>query len=632
MAQPLNTPTPPITGGMAPPAPGSPGSPFNADGTPRFPDTPGAEVIQPPHWQRWWHYNRDGFLNLSALLAGRDTRSYSPVGQAGGVPEPALAISPLLQKVLLAGGETQLMRGSLLALAQMPLAESDDDKLPLSFATRHFLKDAFPATKEAAVLAMGIAGNPADLGDLIGLMSSNARGLELVDDERVDPRTRSFAAYSLALFAQRTSDDAAKEQIGRALLETLVTDDRATFELHNALIVSLGLVPLPACDGTDSATGPQIGEPDAHLCVGIQLGTLTNYFKDEANYAALRAHVAPSLARLAISGLPEYKVEIAELLLEAVDSRSKAESEIQEGAVIGLGILADADSDSIDKAMRQSLLRLAQKEDGLTGRLAMISLARAIARPGTNRPSSGLEKNLAWLEREVGKNQGERDSWAALALSVMAHDMNQNGIAVPEEVPSVMRAALKRAKSAPLATSLCVGLGLLRDRDSEQVLRERFLADESPDVRGAAALALGLLEATDSASRLRKALENPDEDPGVVRQAAIALRLIGDHEAATALLARLEKCEDVKVKASLVSTLGILHDQRALPAISAIVLDPEAEDELRGVAAFALAELANRRPRSWSEPLSTNVNYGVLSWTLESPFEDGSGVLDMRWW
>jgi len=315
-----------------------------------------------------------------------------------------------------------------------------------------------------------------------------------------------------------------------------------------------------------------------------------------------------------------------------LNARSDAEPEIQEGAVIGLGILGDGDSDTIDKAIRQTLLRLAQKDDDLTGRLAMVSLARAIARPGTNRPSSGLDKNLAWLEREVGKDEGERDSWAALALSVMAHDMTQAGVAVPDGVPSLMRAALKRAKNAPLATSLCVGLGLLRDRDSEEVLRERFLADESADVRGAAALALGLLEANDSARGLRKALDNPDEDPGVVRQAAIALRLIGDHEAATALLVRLEKSEDVKVRSSLVSTLGILHDQRAVPAISAIVVDPEADDELRGVAAFALAELANRRPRSWSEPLSSNVNYAALSWTLESPFGDGSGLLDMRWW
>jgi len=588
-------------------------------------------VLQPPHWQRWWHYNRDGFLNLSALLAGRDTRSYASANQAG-EPEPATKISPLLQKVLLEGGDTQMMRGSLLALAQMPIASTDKDKLPLSFATHHFLKGDHPATKEAAVLAMGISANPAELDDLLGLLRSNEHGITLVDDDRVDPRTRSFAAYSLALFAQRTQDEAARERIGRALLEVIVTDDHATFELHNAIIVALGLVPLPPCDGTDSATGPQIGEPDAHLCIGIELGTLMNYFKDDKNYAALRAHVAPSLARLAAGGLPEYKEQVAGVLLEALGSRSKAEPEIQEGAVIGLGILTDSDSDATDKQSRQTLLRLAQKDETLTGRLAMMSLARACARPGTNRPQSGLAKNLQWLEREVGKSEGQRDSWAAMALSVMAHDMNEYGVEVPAEVPALMRASLKRAKSPELATSLAVGLGLLRDRESEEVLRERFLADESNTVRGAAALALGLLEATDSASGLRKVLDDPDEDPGVVRQAAIALRLIGDHEAATSLLTRLENCEDDDVKATLVSTLGILHDQRAVPAISAIIMDSEADDELRGVAAFALAELANRRPRSWSEPLSTNLNYAALSWTLESPFEDGSGVLDMRWW
>lgn len=627
----MNPPVPPITGGAQPPPPGSPGSPFNADGTPRFPDTPDAVVVSPPHWQRWWHYNRDSFLNLSALLAGRDTQSYASAGQAGR-PEPATKISPLLQKVLLEGGDTQMMRGSLLALAQMPIPTGKNDKLPLSFAAHHFLKGEHPPTKEAAVLAMGIAADPATLDDLLGLLLSNEHGVELVDDLSVDPRTRSFAAYALALFAQRTEDEAARERIGRAMLETLVTDDHATFELHNALIVSLGLVPLPPCDGTDSATGPQIGEEGAHMCIGIELGTLMNYFKDEENYAALRAHVAPSLARLAAVGLPEYKEEVAKVMFESLESRSTDDPEIKEGVVIGLGMLADCDSDATDKRARQLLLKLAQKDDTLTGRLAMVSLARVCARPGTNRPQSGLDKNLKWIERELGKPEGMRDSWAALSLAVMAHDMGENGVEVPAEIPAVMRATLKRAKNAELSTSLAVGLGLLRDLGSEEVLRERFLADEDDSVRGAAALALGLLEAKDSAGGLRKALDNPDEDPGVVRQVAIALRLLGDREAAPALLARLDKCEDDSEKETLVSTLGILHDQRAVPAISSIITDDEADDELRGVAAFALAELANRRPRSWSEPLSSNLNYGALSWTLESPFEDGSGVLDMRWW
>ncbi len=117
-----------------------------------------------------------------------------------------------------------------------------------------------------------------------------------------------------------------------------------------------------------------------------------------------------------------------------------------------------------------------------------------------------------------------------------------------------------------------------------------------------------------------------------MRQSAIALRLMGDTSTTTALLERLGTAEELEEKATIVSTLGILHDPRAVPAVSSILGDEEEDDELRGVAAFALAELADRSAESWSEPLSADLTYSILSWTLESPFGDGSGVLDMRWW
>ena len=70
----------------------------------------------------------------------------------------------------------------------------------------------------------------------------------------------------------------------------------------------------------------------------------------------------------------------------------------------------------------------------------------------------------------------------------------------------------------------------------------------------------------------------------------------------------------------------------AITAISAILVDSEEDDKLRGVAAFALAELADDSSSVWSESLSTDLTYSTMSWTLESPFGDGSGILDMRWW
>ena len=210
--------------------------------------------------------------------------------------------------------------------------------------------------------------------------------------------------------------------------------------------------------------------------------------------------------------------------------------------------------------------------------------------------------------------------------------MVENGQVVPEEIIASLRSNLKRTKDDQLATSLCISLGLLRDQESAELFTQRFTGSDSNEVRGAAALGLGLLEARDMAPSLKKALTRADEDVGVVRQSAIALRLMGDTSTTPALLERLGNAEDVEEKATIVSTLGILHDPRAVSAVSSILGDENEEDELRGVAAFALAELADKSAQSWSEPLSSDLTYSILSWTLESPFGDGSGVLDMRWW
>lgn len=627
MSPPPQPQIPPVSGGFKPAAPGTPGSPFNADGTPRTPETEGGEVVvAPPHWQRWWHYNRDSYLNLSALLAGMDTRTVAE----GGV-DPAVQIAPLLQRALTQGGETQLIRGSLLALARMPEGDPNRQILPLSSATKHFLSADHPASREAAVIALGLGAAAEDLDKLLALYQNTDEGATLVDDELVDPRTRAFAGYGLALFANRTDDAAEKERIGRALLEVLLTDKRATYELHNASILALGLVPLPACDGTDASAGPPVGDPEAHLCIGVQLDLLNNYFGDGEQYASLRAHAAPALARLADGRQPEYKQLVADSMFAVLDDKA-ADPVMQEGAAIALGILGDCDNDKLDKEIRKALQKVAGKRDDLVGRQAMVAMARVAARGGENRPYSGLDDTRGWLGRQIAKDELDRDSWGVLSLAILAHDLVDNGQAVPEDVVATLRGKLKKTKDDQLATSLCIALGLLRDQDSMELFQERFLASDDAEVRGAAALGLGLLEARDAIPGLKKALLREGEDVGVVRQAAIALRLMGDRAATSALLERLGETDEVDEKATIVSTLGILHDPRAIPAVSSILGDEEQDDELRGVAAFALAELADRSAESWSEPLSSDLAYSMLSWTLESPFGDGSGVLDMRWW
>lgn len=72
-------------------------------------------------------------------------------------------------------------------------------------------------------------------------------------------------------------------------------------------------------------------------------------------------------------------------------------------------------------------------------------------------------------------------------------------------------------------------LGLLRDDEQAATAAEKALQDPKPEVRKAAATALGLMRARSAIPGLQKALN--DKDIGVVLAAAASLKLMGDASA-----------------------------------------------------------------------------------------------------
>lgn len=69
-------------------------------------------------------------------------------------------------------------------------------------------------------------------------------------------------------------------------------------------------------------------------------------------------------------------------------------------------------------------------------------------------------------------------------------------------------------------------LGLIPNNSQSRTLAERALADKKPEVRAAAAMALGQMGAKSSVPRLRRALD--DKEPSVVLAAANSLRTLHD--------------------------------------------------------------------------------------------------------
>ncbi len=165
-------------------------------------------------------------------------------------------------------------------------------------------------------------------------------------------------------------------------------------------------------------------------------------------------------------------------------------------------------------------------------------------------------------------------------------------------------AAQSPSSSAPPSTtaplSLSARLTTLSDREGARDttgLAAWLLADPSPRVRAAAAVALGRIQNRGSVGPLTVALK--DKIVAVRLEAAFALGLVGDSTAAPALTDRLRAEADVTVRVSVVTALGMLGARSSGPALARSIRAPRATE--RWAAALAAARA---RDSSLVDPLA----------------------------
>jgi HEAT repeat protein len=600
---------------------------------PMGPDAERSEDGYSTAWQQWWRYNGDPYLNLRTLVSGLSESTGGDSARAGFLPSRAEIedlVVPALQRALQEASSAELVRGALIALAR--IGEGRDARgLALDDAARFYLGQDHQPTAEASLVALGLRGDPSATEMLLQLVENNDAGRELRGGEWVDARTRVFAAYALGLLARRCNDRAVVDTIGRALTRTLVADATATFELHVALMLSMGLTPLTQCDGTVPVDLAGLDEAGAHFCRGTQIVALLDYLEDDERPFELRSHASVPLARLALGAEPEYKKVVAKALIKALDRSSKEHPSLRHSCAVALGVLGDGDDDRVDKNIRDSLQNAASRGEELLRRLSMISLARASARTGSGKsPDAAVAKTQKFLEVKLATGRGDSPAWAALSLSVLGFGRGHDRGAVPAGITSALRSALG-SRSADRASAAALGIGVLRDYDSHDALLARLESDES-EVRSYSALALGMAGAREALPTLRAMRDDPANASDVMfmGSASIALRLLGDETAAVGLIERLDDVEDADEQVALVCAAGVLGDGAALRALVELIDDASRADAVRGAAALALGVLCDERTESWASDLATDINYNLLTWTLQDPFGDGLGVLDMR--
>jgi HEAT repeat protein len=147
----------------------------------------------------------------------------------------------------------------------------------------------------------------------------------------------------------------------------------------------------------------------------------------------------------------------------------------------------------------------------------------------------------------------------------------------------------KKGVSRTVRSFSALGLGLAGDRESAPALREALAAPGEEAMRGAFALALGLLGDTASAETLFAIVEDRGANPDLRGYAAIALGLLRP-DGGLARLLRIAQEDADRVedfRRGLLLGLGLFEDPRATEVILAD-LSSERRDVVRGAAVGAL--------------------------------------------
>jgi hypothetical protein len=484
--------------------------------------------------------------------------------------------------------------------------------------------------QEGAVLARGMAGEARSVAGLRAILLDDAAARErLGSGERsVGPRLRAYAAFALGLVGQRTRDEATRLTVVHALLDALGNERSATREIQVACALSAGLIGLEFCGDDPARAERHRMEGDRHLCGGVLLKYLLDVLRQADLDPALRAHAAPSIGRLARGAPAEFRQAALDELVLRARVATKEPAEVRCGSAIGLGLFADGVDEERDARAVAELARLAKDDDALVARLALVALGQAAGRDALGR-SRAASQALTALNSELARARSGRRAWAALALSVLGHQRLEVRGVLGREVVDALASALARTRDPGEATPLVLALGILRDDRAAEVVLQSFERIRDDRFRSAATLTLGLLGVQGgrgAAQAWLGARESTEESEEV----AIGLRLLGDAGLLPSLLERLASTTAPAAKAKRVSALGKLGDRRAKEPLLALLTDPSEDRLVRAAAARALADLVDPDPHRLAAAFATDVNYSLLTWTLESPLGDGSGLLEQR--
>ncbi|MEM6567702.1 MAG: HEAT repeat domain-containing protein [Planctomycetota bacterium] len=653
-------PSAPGPSGPSSPGPSSPGAP-GAGPSSSGPTTGGGGNIGPDLsiWDFWWGFNKEPYLNLRQKVRSSGVQSTSDdfflgrgqADQAKDTFRPSEdmirnEVVPALKRVLEKERQNDIITGALIALAKIGESKDADGTSEFADIFRKFLNNGEQEIAETATLALGILADDRAVPTLVSLMRDDPEGRKLIGKE-INYRTRAFAAYGLGLVGYRTSDNAVRQTIVEHLLDILEAPRFAQPDIKLGALGALGLIPLDwegeaaaeEATGNAATAANRVAVLD-YLHMRMNPDTRVEGFKD----FRVRAHAAIAAARLVSTHESEVPAahlasrdKIVERLLEIADKNSKEERvEVLQSSVIALGMVGNASKQEgvvkTNEEIFENLKRIAKTAaDNQTEFFALIALGEMGSRPGPGESKAERRGLQTACQKELlsalAKGKGQKKPWAALAIGVYGNALLENDGDLEPAVVAAVREACRKGDRPDESGAYAVSLGLMKDRESEELLLERleYFAQDEP--RGYIAVGLGLMEANSSIEKLNEIIKKSKFRPDLLKQAAIGLGLLGDKQAVPELVEMLRTAKGLSAQAAIASALGTIGDANSVKPLVEMLGDTGITDTARGFAAVALGITCDKEDFPWNTKIARNTNYRVNVQTLTT--SDGKGILDI---
>lgn len=563
-------------------------------------------------WQRWWALERERFVDLRRLARRGAGKTDSEL--VGGVwasrVEDTNAPTRAQKEYLIHPGLTRLREEvrdldvqseTLIAIGRISMFEELNTQ-----TLREYLRAPSQDLAHSAVLSLGLLGDEMTWNPLQSLLTDDANGRWLTANEAgVPTTTRAWAALATGIGISQWEESTRTQ--AAAVLREIATGATSRPELQSAAVIALGMAPV-----TEDAT-----------TFDALLGMMT----DSSINQSVRALVPASLARAAQGDEARVEIARAELLRQLTGSNAAT---VRQGAIRALALVPNLELES-EKLAVEALTKLSRNARTPEERhFAAMALAETAAQTENIQE---IESIAAELVTQLEDGSPEHAAWAAVALGVLGFEQPLWAGISQVRAERALLTQLVDGKAEELRGASAIALGLMGQGNAASTLIKILEDGDHPSLRGHAAVALGLLGHLEAEEALLAQLAESAHRPTLLEQTTIGLALLGSDELHGRLLRMLAPEEGALPTLAEVTAasrgIALIGNARTAPFLLTAMDDDKLTHKSRALAARALGYLADADSTPWQLRMTRGMHHlavpsSVLDW------ESGNGVLNRR--